>query len=295
MMKLLHSSVSKAVTFACSSILFGFVFTIVLSAPVTRAVPVPNQHLRMSCASNDMRRHTCQVDTRGGVQLVHQNSQAKCIFDRTWGYDQNSIWVDRGCRADFEVGIAEFRGWGESYLVYCPSDDMGRAWCPADARFGVRLVRQRSQAHCILNETWGYGKRGIWVDRGCRADFQVAGDWQARAAAMLYCASDDMMRNTCPANTRDGVFIIRQRSQSDCVYNRTWGFDREHIWVDRGCRADFEIVDYDNDDWRDWDHWRADRDRDHDRDWARDHDRDDRPRDRDDRPRDRDDRPPLSH
>jgi Protein of unknown function (DUF3011) len=253
----------------------------------------------MSCASNDMRRHTCQVDTRGGVQLVHQNSQAKCIFDRTWGYDQNGIWVDRGCRADFEVGLAQFRGWGESYLVYCPSDDMGRAWCPADARFGVRLVRQRSEAHCVLNETWGYGKRGIWVDRGCRADFQVAGDWQARAAALLYCASDNMTRNTCPANTRDGVFIIRQRSQSDCVFNRTWGYDRELIWVDRGCRADFEIVDYRDKDWRDWDHWRSDRGGDRDGDVAREHDRDDdrdRRRDRDDRPpydRDRDDRPPY--
>jgi len=38
----------------------------------------------------------------------------------------------------------EFRGWGETYMVYCPSDDMGRAWCPTDARFGVRMIRQRS-------------------------------------------------------------------------------------------------------------------------------------------------------
>ena len=50
-----------------------------------------------------------------------------------------------------------------------------------------------------------------------------------------------MDRNFCNANTSQGVRIIRQRSDSDCIYNRTWGYDRSRIWVDRGCRADFEI------------------------------------------------------
>jgi hypothetical protein len=190
----------------------------------------------------------------------------------------------------------EFRGWGESYMVYCPSDDMGRAWCPADSRFGVRMIRQRSEATCIEGQTWGYGKRGIWVDRGCRADFRVTGNWQRNAAALIYCPSDDMGRNFCSVNTLDGVFIIRQRSEADCVYNRTWGYNRHYIWVDRGCRADFEIVDRRESEWREWSRDWSDDDR---RGWDRDHDhgrgrdRDDyrdRDRDRDDY-RDREDRP----
>ena len=187
----------------------------------------------------------------------------------------------------------EFRGWGDTYMVYCASDAMERVWCPADSRFGVRVIRQRSQAACVENETWGYGKRGIWVDRGCRADFRVTGDWQSRAAALIYCPSDYMNRNFCPVDTRDGVFIIRQRSEADCLFNRTWGYDRDRIWVDRGCRADFEIVDRRDREWREWSRDWSDDDR---RGWDRDHppDRDDR-RDRDDRDRDRDrdDRPPF--
>jgi len=132
--------------------------------------------------------------------------------------------------ADFRGGDSAFRGWGESYTVYCPSDDMGRAWCPADARFGVRMIRQRSQAACIEGQTWGSGKRGIWVDRGCRADFSVSGDWKSRAAGFVYCPSDHMNRNFCGVDTRDGVFIVRQRSEADCVFNRTWGYDRDRIW-----------------------------------------------------------------
>lgn len=240
------------------------------------AAPMP-QGSRVSCSSDDMRRHSCPADTRGGVRMVKQRSEAKCILNRTWGYDGRSIWVDRGCRADFELGAPVVSNSGDTYTVYCASDDMERVWCPADARFGVQLVRQRSEAACLQNQTWGYGKRGIWVDRGCRADFQVSGDWQERAAAMLYCASDDMMRNFCNINTRDGVFIIRQRSEADCVFNRTWGYDRDRIWVDRGCRADFEVVDYREREWRDWNARRDDDD-------YRGYDRRDRDRDRDDRP-----------
>src|SRR5262249_781217 len=59
--------------------------------------------------------------------------------------------------------------------IYCASDDGRRNYCSADTRGGVRLVRQRSDAACVLNRTWGYDRRGIWVDRGCRADF-VTGD-----------------------------------------------------------------------------------------------------------------------
>jgi hypothetical protein len=58
----------------------------------------------ISCSSDDMHRHHCKVDTRGGVQLVKQNSDSSCQQGRSWGYDRHSIWVDHGCRADFQVG-----------------------------------------------------------------------------------------------------------------------------------------------------------------------------------------------
>jgi len=57
------------------------------------------------CESNDGRRHYCELDTRNGVRLVKQNSGSPCDQDRTWGYDRRGIWVDRGCRADFEVRL----------------------------------------------------------------------------------------------------------------------------------------------------------------------------------------------
>jgi hypothetical protein len=58
--------------------------------------------------------------------------------------------------------------------VRCESVDRERTYCTADTRAGVRLVRQISSADCVSGRTWGADRRGIWVTRGCRADFEVA-------------------------------------------------------------------------------------------------------------------------
>src|SRR5258707_6810290 len=58
----------------------------------------------IACNSDDMRRHSCAVDTRGGVRLLTQHSEAPCVEGRSWGTDNDGIWVDAGCRADFGVG-----------------------------------------------------------------------------------------------------------------------------------------------------------------------------------------------
>ena len=56
----------------------------------------------VSCASNG-RREFCEADTDGGVILRRQISNAECRQGYSWGFDRRGIWVDRGCRADFEV------------------------------------------------------------------------------------------------------------------------------------------------------------------------------------------------
>ena len=215
---------------------------------MSNAMPSPQAPEVLYCASDDGHRKFCPMNTGGGVQLVKQRSGSPCVFDQTWGFDPRGVWVDRGCRADFAFGYTgegsgvKWNGWGEGYTVYCASDDEHRNRCPVHIRSGVRLIRRRSGAPCIFGESWGYDREGIWVDRGCRADFEIGeSGWHPRPEETIYCASDDMHRKVCPANTREDVRIIRQRSEADCIYGRTWGFGPEGIWVDRGCRADFVI------------------------------------------------------
>ena len=59
---------------------------------------------QVTCASDDGKRHLCQVTTQYGVRMANQRSGSPCIQGQTWGFNKNGIWVDRGCRADFWLG-----------------------------------------------------------------------------------------------------------------------------------------------------------------------------------------------
>jgi hypothetical protein len=138
----------------------------------------------IACNSDDERRHSCSVDTRGGVRLLTQHSGSACTEGYSWGADDQGIWVDHGCRADFTVGgNRDYRdenrndqngGNGQSQTIACNSDDMRKHSCAVDTRGGgVRLLTQHSDAPCTKGYSWGTNRRGIWVDHGCRADFAL--------------------------------------------------------------------------------------------------------------------------
>jgi hypothetical protein len=129
------------------------------------------------CASDNGKRNFCAANTRGGVQMTRQRSGSACIQGQTWGWDNRSVWVDRGCRADFITGSGNGNGngWGNGsgsgQTLYCASDDGKRNFCSMNTRGGVQMTKQRSGSACIQGQTWGWDNRGVWVDRGCRADF----------------------------------------------------------------------------------------------------------------------------
>jgi len=154
--------------------------------------------------------------------------------------------------------------------VKCESNDGHRNYCGDYGRNDVSLDRQISGSPCVEGQSWGVDRRGLWVDRGCRAYFTVSsrrggGRFDNNDQNGIKCESNDGRRNYCGRYDFDQVRLDRQISGSPCIQGQTWGVDREGLWVDRGCRAYFSV--------------RADRGRhggyDHDHDRADDHDRDD--------------------
>jgi hypothetical protein len=141
----------------------------------------------ITCSSEIGKRQLCAADTRNGVRLIKQRSDSPCIEGRTWGFNQNGIWVDRGCRADFALG----RGGGPYpgrppmtpsprppaqpviQTITCSSENGKRNWCPNPTNGEVRLIKQRSGSPCRRGDTWGTQPGSVWVDRGCRADFEI--------------------------------------------------------------------------------------------------------------------------
>ncbi len=175
----------------CGMLLAGLVMT---SAKSWGQSGITDQSRRgVTCASDDGKRHYCAVDTSRGVQLQKQRSGSPCVQGQTWGYDRRGVWVDRGCRAEFALGGrgGGSPGYGQGpgnggggnwngpgggggrQTVTCSSNNNSRVRCDADTSRGVQMVNQRSGSPCVQGQTWGYDRRGIWVDRGCRADFAL--------------------------------------------------------------------------------------------------------------------------
>ena len=237
------------------------IVTFAAIAVVASAVTATAQGTWVTCESDNFRFNQCPVDTRGGVRLAEQlSSNAQCVYNQTWGYDRSGIWVNSGCRARFEVRDA---GWHDSSsgswnggvgnTVRCESYNNGRNYCRTNTNGGVRLDHQLSNSPCRYHDTWGYDNGGIWVDRGCRADF-IIGDthWagggydDSGSGGITTCESIGYNRNYCRADTRGGVSLEQQLSDStsrggECVFNRSWGYDSGDIWVSNGCRGQFRL------------------------------------------------------
>jgi hypothetical protein len=211
------------------------------------AVRSPVQTSMITCESHSGRQETCRAHTAHGVSLHRQISDAPCVLNQTWGYDQNGVWVRSGCRGEFVLGSLPAMTSGSALGTFvCESIDGRRNHCATNTSVGVRLIRQLSNADCQLNRTWGYDANGVWVSGGCRAEFALGatpppppGLAPGPRSASIVCESQDGKKKICPADTRLGVAVVRQMSDSPCTLNSTWGYDSDGIWVTAGCRAEF--------------------------------------------------------
>lgn len=206
------------------------------------------------CESTDGRQRFCQADTRGGVRLIRQLSNSACIEGQTWGSDRRGLWVDRGCRGEFLLQRDDWNGGypgypgngypGQGDTFRCESRDGRWQRCPSSGR-RVELVRQLSDRPCIRGRTWDTDGQGVWVSGGCRAEFRTrgggGGGWGNAQPQVVRCESGDGRRRMCSVTIRGDARLVRQMSKSPCVEGDTWGFSRDGVWVDRGCRGEFVV------------------------------------------------------
>lgn len=59
--------------------------------------------------------------------------------------------------------------------VRCESSGYRYAHCPVDTNGRVTIERQLSSTTCREGDNWGYDRSGIWVNKGCGAEFRVSG------------------------------------------------------------------------------------------------------------------------
>lgn len=128
-----------------------------------------------------------------------------------------------------------------SQTITCNSQDNRRQTCRVDRWADAELVRQISDTRCVRNRNWGFQRGAVWVDNGCRATFAEVRGTHGRNETVT-CNSENNRRQTCRVGNWRDARLVRQVSDTRCVRNRNWGFQRGAVWVDNGCRGTFAEV-----------------------------------------------------
>lgn len=134
---------------------------------------------RTTCESHFNKTQQCPFE--GRARLARQLSVTRCVEDDNWGQRRGMLWVTDGCRAEF---VAEERGRGrwpkhgrdrddDGERLVCESFEEKEKQCRIRVRHEVRLIKQKSVTRCIEDRNWGWDRRGVWVNDGCRAEFRV--------------------------------------------------------------------------------------------------------------------------
>lgn len=147
-------------------------------------------------------------------------------------------------------------GYGGSrrVIVRCENFGPSPSVCYAGDRIqNIQVVRQLSNAACVIGANVRIDRSNIIVMDGCRADFEVLLSSQGGGypqppynpirTTILQCDSDFKLLNSCAVNGRIiDVQLVSQRSNAPCELGRSWGYDQSRVWVDRGCRASFRVT-----------------------------------------------------
>ena len=150
-----------------------------------------------------------------------------------------------------------------SRQIQCASANGGPKRCTLPQPIlNAQLLRQLGNAPCVRGQSWGFDRGAVYVSYGCAGKFNVwtaavtnpgypgggypgggypgAGGGYPPAAGLVTCESWGYQPRRCAANTRGGVRLARVNG-GNCVQGQSWGFDRDEIWVNGGCRAQFAV------------------------------------------------------
>ncbi len=68
---------------------------------------------------------------------------------------------------------AQHPAFANNQTLICSSNNHEYAYCRANTANQVRLLRQLSSYPCQEGRTWGFDNHGVWVDKGCQAEFAI--------------------------------------------------------------------------------------------------------------------------
>jgi len=188
----------------------------------------------ITCESRKNSYQACPVDTKGGVRLSRQLSAQGCWQNDTWGFDRHQIWVDRGCRAEFQVG-------GQSSSSAGKTDALAAAAVVGIAAAAIIASNQHDDHHNKNNKDYDNRYYDGYDDRNYENSRYGYNGYGGDPRRTFNCESRNDKRNYCTIPARGHVEVYKQRSSSPCKYGRSWGVSGDRVWVEDGCRAEFAV------------------------------------------------------
>jgi hypothetical protein len=83
--------------------------------------------------------------------------------------------------------------------IRCESWGSRYTYCPVQTYGNVTLRHELSRYSCLYGRGWGYDRHGIWVDRGCRAEFAVDEGRRGSYSGYDYDDHDHVSKGTAAA------------------------------------------------------------------------------------------------
>jgi len=124
---------------------------------------------RVGCASGPGQRQSCPGDTSAGVALVGESGSTACLLGKTWGYDDDGIWVADGCAGEFVLGA------GSAAAEASSGGDSGfRGEIEAYSRLMGQVAFYDSEAEVQDNASW----IGLRMSAGDKIRAFAGVEWQ---------------------------------------------------------------------------------------------------------------------
>lgn len=205
--------------------------------------------MTFNCASKDGRYKECQTPVNGRVELRQRWSDARCQEGYSWGVKGDRVWVDHGCRAEFQVTpTGGGGGGGQGSQIDCRSTSGRYVECRMPNNAYGRIVRDYS-GQCRLGQSWGSDRGKVWVRANCQGRFEAtrnppdgnAGGGGGLPGNQVTCQSTQGRYVECRMPGNSYGQLVRDFSGGRCQLGSTWGSDRGKVWVRNNCAGLFEV------------------------------------------------------
>jgi len=199
----------------------------------------------VTCESTNNEYRSCPADTSGGVRLSQQLSTKGCWENDTWGFDRNKIWVDRGCRAQFQVGAhgTSAAGKGDALAAAAVIGIAAAAIIASSQHDDHHNKNHNNSYNNDYDNRYDGRYDGRYDDNYRNYDNNRYGynGYGGDPRRTFTCESRNDRRNYCSFPGRGHVEIYKQRSSSPCRHGHSWGVEGNSVWVADGCRAEFAV------------------------------------------------------